>query len=142
MHMQTNFFDKKFLKSLIEGTSPSKKPSLQGKISLFSEYSHSQTPTKSIIRLKRYRGITPMHWDVSDEEIKPIQSRSRLKDFTQDSVRHLFSQRFPVNDSSKTVKLPPLQSDDKIYYKKTDNIVMHREALLRLKKQGFNITRR
>lgn len=90
--------------------------------------------------VQRYRRFTPL-WNINDSEIKPIKSRSRLDDFPPSSLNHIFPQKSPVFGQSSKLQLPPITPEQKYFNKKSDQIVTHREALIRLKKQGFLILR-
>jgi hypothetical protein len=118
---------------------PTKALSPYTRIALFGN-SEEKVEERKRGRVRR-RERTPMLWNVSDEQLHPIKSRSRLEDFTRDSVRYLFPDKSPSFSQTKPGLLPPIESKEKVHNKKHDTVTAHREALLRFQKQGFLITR-
>jgi hypothetical protein len=114
-----------------------KKISQYTKITLFSPSPVHRNESS----LRRSRKLTPVFWNVKDDDSKRIKSRTRLDDFTHDNFRHLFPQKSPKFQSTTKVSIPRITQDEKFFNRKIDKVVSHREELIRLRKQGFLIFR-
>ena len=133
--MSSSFINSRTVREILETYRPIKKQSDYTRISLFNEPKTINRESRKI-HIKR-RGLSPEYWNINETEIKAIKSRSRLDDFNHDSISHLFPKRSPTFDKMKSAKLPPLKTDDKIFYRKIDNTTIYREEIFKLQKQGF-----
>lgn len=133
--MKTSHLESNHIREILKSYSTQKKASEYSKISMFRELNKRENNTPKPIQIRKR--LTPLYWNVEDSEIKSIKSRSRLEDFTSDSVAKLFPRKSPTFLIAKSGKLPALKPEEKFFHKKFDNSTLYREALIRLKKQGF-----
>ena len=127
-------FDKKFVSKLATQFSFTKKQSPYSKISLFRDFS-PESPINHEHSITRKKG-TPIFWDIKDEDIKTIKSRSRLEDFNNDSLSKLFPRKSPTFNKKSNLVLPPLNTS-KFFNKKLDSTTIYRESIFKLQNQGF-----
>ena len=139
--IKSSDIDMKSLRHMLVSFSPRKKSSEFAKLSMFKDLRSEAGETPKPIRITRRHRQSPVYWNIDDSEIKPIKSRSRLEDFTFDSVSQLFPKKSPSFEKTKSARFPPIRREERFFNKKLDKIVQYRESILRLKRQGFLITR-
>lgn len=137
VYIMNTFNVKRLVSNSPENYVSSKRISEYTRLTLFSNSPNSKMHSSA----RRYRHLTPI-WNIKDSDIKPIKSRSRLDDFSRDSLHHIFPNKSPASGRSSKIDPPPITPEKKFFNKKSDQIVSHREAIIRLNKQGFLILRK
>lgn len=134
--LRSECFERGLVSKLTRGFSPTKKLSEYTRRSLFKEV-RPRLQDNNLEYHTKPKSKSPIYWNIKDTDLKEIKSRSRLEDFDQDTFAKLFPKKSPQFNKTKSTRLPPLDLDDKTFNRKIDSITLHREALIRLQKQGF-----